>query len=140
MNKLPNKPSALIRVAIEDLIKCEQDSRYDVNMGIWHGGTYRQGDLCSVCLAGAVMAQELEALPKDDLDPFDFKEINKLLALDAFRVGCISSGLNYMDTDAPPSIPITMEVSQYKSSNSYLKDRFKYDMLNMADMLEQAGI
>lgn len=47
------KPSALLKLALSDLRKVEQDPRYKVNMGTWH---YPDANGCNVCLAGAVLA------------------------------------------------------------------------------------
>ena len=58
-SKLPDQPSALIRVALDDLKKCMGDPTYEINMAKWHKPLANQGNsaLCSVCLAGAVLAQ-----------------------------------------------------------------------------------
>lgn len=56
---LPDKPSELLRVAIRDLKACAADPKYKIDMGVWHRAArdYRGDDYCSVCLAGAVLAQ-----------------------------------------------------------------------------------
>ena len=57
--QLPNKLSALLRLAVQDAQKCERDPRYELNMGAWH--VLEDGDAtCQVCMAGAVMAQTLQ--------------------------------------------------------------------------------
>ncbi len=86
-------PSALIRVALEDLETCEQDPHYKIYMNDWHS-TF--GDQCDVCLAGAVMAQSLGAPRNCDLTPVGFTaEVEtRLFALDSFRKG-------YVHADCP---------------------------------------
>lgn len=84
--KLPNRLSDLIEVALNDLNKVERmKSKYIVDMGTWH-----EPDLCRrrppilamtsantktkcfVCFAGSVMACTLKASPENDLSPADF--------------------------------------------------------------------
>lgn len=54
--KLPDKPSEVLGVAIEDVKKCYADPRYVVDMGHWHT-EFENG--CHVCLGGSVIAQRL---------------------------------------------------------------------------------
>lgn len=95
MNKLPNKPSALIRVALTDIELCRKDPKYDLDMNDWH----RPGidKICYVCLAGSVMAKTLKSIYDARFEPsrFDHETGNKLLAIDLFRLGEIVSGLEY---------------------------------------------
>ena len=56
---LPNKLSELYRIALEDLKKAEQSPEYIINMNNWslYNGSTKK---CEVCLAGAVVAIELD--------------------------------------------------------------------------------
>jgi len=98
--KLPSKPSALIKLALKDLRKIEQNPRYEINMNRWHRGSKRR---CEVCLAGAVMTCTLGVPKSRDLGPSDFEvcfsdrdlEV-KLLALESFRKGEIEGGCQYL--------------------------------------------
>ena len=125
---LPNDPSELIRLAIADLEKVERSHRYRVDMRVWHE-PYR--GVCSVCLAGAVMAATLGTTRSQSLIYRDFSDEvrNKLLALDYFRIGSISKGFKYLgiesDLDNVPICPYDDE-----------PDQFKRDMLELADTLE----
>ncbi len=56
-NKLPNKPSELLEVAMHDLSLVERSSKYKVDMWSWHKPT--GAGYCEVCMAGAVMAKTL---------------------------------------------------------------------------------
>lgn len=59
--QLPDKPSELIRLALKDLRKTERQFwKYKIDMDIWHSGKTSTLSRCSVCLAGAVMAQTLK--------------------------------------------------------------------------------
>lgn len=100
MNTLPDKPSELIRLALSDLKKCEEDDRYGINMGVWMKVT---GDgECLVCLAGSVMAQTLntpwpsETAYLRSVSPCEVAGHEKLVALNRFRAGEIYSGLRVM--------------------------------------------
>lgn len=57
--QLPNKLSELLRIALEDLKKAEQSPEYIINMDNWslYNGSTKK---CEVCLAGAVVAIELD--------------------------------------------------------------------------------
>lgn len=84
---LPDQPSKLLELALNDLEQVENDPRYDINMGQWHNP---HETACSVCLAGAVMAGTLGAAPGEEFSPEDFEQSNdawKLYALDSARCG-----------------------------------------------------
>lgn len=141
MNKpkisLPNKPSELIRVALEDLEKTEADERYIINMAFWHRPT---SDLqkCHVCLAGAVLAQRSGASHYDDLSELRFvSEVRaKLFALDDFREGSLHSGLRKLDGPCPTSIPEHKVIAPYEDDPA----QFKSDMRGLADMFAEEGL
>lgn len=85
MNKLPDKLSALILVALTDLTKAERSPNYVIEMKDWH----RPNSHCSVCFAGAVMAFSLKCDPKKFVNPEDLgkRTARKLFALDDARLG-----------------------------------------------------
>lgn len=135
---LPRLPSALIRVGVRDLEACERDGRYEVHMYDWHRN--RRGK-CSVCLAGAVMAQTLGRSPSDDLEPYFF-ETDTALALDALnslRMGIASTALIDLGLvtvgDAPSIIHLNRTIPRYQLD----PPAFKKAMLDYADFLEQEG-
>jgi len=92
--RLPDKPSALIRLGLADLRKVEKSSKYKVSMRSWHS----PNGVCSVCFAGAVMAGTLR-LPRstrvssfDDWSKwFDRDTDNKLCAINRLREGHVGS-------------------------------------------------
>ena len=55
---LPNKKSELLTLALRDLEVVEKDNKYTVDMGDYYHQTMNS---CYVCLAGAVMANTLDA-------------------------------------------------------------------------------
>ena len=87
------KPSELIYCAVRDLRSCEQDDRYEVAMGNWHSPG-PCNEICSVCLAGAVMAKTLGADHDKFLRPSHFPDATNLLdALDWLRQGVLHRAL-----------------------------------------------
>lgn len=86
--ELPDEPSKLIRVALRDLEKCENDFRYRVDMSFWHNASEETG-VCSVCLAGATLAKTMGAPPGETVSVFlggtNPGIMTKLLFLDSCR-------------------------------------------------------
>lgn len=134
---LPDKPSALIRLAIEDLEKVEKMKTRVVDMGCWHQPRRDVIDFCYVCLAGAVMDQTLKVDQKKDLKPYDFEydTKKKLYALDSFRRGCILAAFKMLRINLPEHVEEERPITKYDDD----KEAFKKDMLAMADYLENQG-
>lgn len=123
--KLPNKLSALMRVALNDLAKVERSSQYEVDMDTWGCVKDQQGRQsilkdgeyipviegvvkfsevpkhlkCEVCFEGAVMAKTLDCSLEDGFVAFrhDHKVKNKMFALDYVRVGAVPAALYQID-------------------------------------------
>jgi len=107
MNELEFKsPSALLRLAIADAKALQRDpsGRYKLDMRVWRA---KQGETCSVCLAGAVMTRTLQ-LPESGMvdteeglsDSADYKLLSgnspttlQLLAVNYLRQGYIVGAL-----------------------------------------------
>lgn len=141
MNTLPDKPSELLRLAVEDLKKAEETPYYQINMGNWHQLSWNwetDSSRCEICLAGAVMAFSLGTSRDRSEYPDKFPEDtrSKLLALDLFRQGGIGHALSYIKLTLPDSLPASVRVAVY-SINPRL---FKKDMLRIANLLEGAGL
>lgn len=143
--KLPDLPSALLRLAMSDLEKVEADPRYTVHMNEWHS-LYPHGEskemICHVCLAGSVMAKTLE-IPintSDGTNYFDlenrFADWRKLTMLDSFRLGKVEEGLDWVDKELPDGFPRRIDVTSYVAGPK----KFKKDMEKIATMLEGAGL
>ena len=142
--QLPDKPSELIRVALADLEKCEADKRYAIYMGRWHEPlndvvrTGVDGHVCAVCLAGAVMAQSLGTPVEASAEPVALKShdiVNKLYALDDFRIGDIEDGLSTMCSTIGRGFG-DRQITPYEVDAA----QFKADMRQLADDLEGAGL
>lgn len=157
--RLPKKPSALIRLAIEDLKKAEKSKLYTIDMGRYHSGAeYNPGTCslppCIICMAGAVIAFSLGAPPTKSLTPSDFSEEvdTALEAINHLRAGSIGYALEELGT------PKTKIAKAYKAFGfpknaefweaeidtvtDYADDsrKFKKEMLAMADTLESVGL
>ena len=135
MKSLPNKPSALILLALKDLRETERLKKYVVDMGIWHE-PIDEGK-CLVCLAGSVMCRTLKASPDRHLDPEDFGSKNsvKLRALDHLRSGQISQALDSLGLDPPDLIQSEIDITPYEDD----PDDFKADMKQLALNLKKLG-
>lgn len=86
---LPTLPSALLELALNDLIQVENDPRYRVHMGYWHG-RYITADTCAVCFGGAVLAKSLGVPPDERIDVLDTVPLHnrkQISALDYARSG-----------------------------------------------------
>jgi len=142
--KLPNKASELIRVAIADLRKVEKSKAYEVNMAIWHSGVYKS--ICDVCFAGAVMAKTLKTNIKEYYSPdcFADKTSCKLEALNQFRLGYCRDAFDYLSESYKSNHPwdfIDIDLFNRNIKSYYVSPtRFKKDMLNLAQDLENFGL
>ena len=133
-NKLPNTPWELIRLALHDLELCEASPKYKINMSAWH---YHIGDYCKVCFAGAVMAKTLET-PKYISIPnnvfYNDDTLDKLNAINFFRLGLIYNGLNAMNFNTD-----LYEIESYKITTHIYglsPNEFKIQMELLACYLE----
>jgi len=140
MNKLPEKMSELIALAIKDLKACEKLSEvYEINMEFWHNP---HNNKCKVCLAGAVMAQTLEASPYAFIGPSefddDYEEENiqaKLFALDLLRSGETKDAFTELNQETPDK-SLYRKITPYEDS----PEKFKQEMIILAADLQEAGL
>ena len=114
---LAKKPSQLLRLAIRDLKAVRKlPNKYRVDMAVWHATNSH----CSVCFAGAVMAQSLKVSPKITLDPEDFlsKDETGLLtarleSLNGIRMGYIEQFVHgFYENDYPARTEAMQKVRQ----------------------------
>ena len=87
--KLPQYPSQLLQLALDDIAVIKKDKRYKINTGVWHNPNKKT---CSVCLSGAVLANTLKLNSNIEVSfPHEFKyEIGgdnciKLVFIDTLR-------------------------------------------------------
>lgn len=104
--------SGWITLALEDLEKCDQDPRYMINMSVYHREV-GLSEVCHVCLAGAVMAQNCQADPERAVVPihFDWKLRCMFLSLDSFRDGAVVAAAHYYYESDHITTPIQLETS-----------------------------
>lgn len=147
--RLPGRPSALIRLALADLRTVEVlPDLYKVSMAGWHSGSATPSGRCFVCLAGAVMAQTLGAPVGEEINPSAFPgpEYDALMALNAFRVGAVSSGLQSLklpqDVRWPffPDWNMCMTQADVPPYNTLHPTPFHVAMLDLAARLEAEGL
>lgn len=93
--KLPQRPSALIRLACDDAEKIYRTPGYTLDMNLWHETAISDGKhSCAVCFAGAVIANTLGQSRGDYTNPDYFGSDRKALeALNFFRRGQWQTGL-----------------------------------------------
>lgn len=141
MDKLPDKPSELLSLALEDLQKCEKDPRYSIDMDVWHEGEDMWLGIslpCYVCMAGALMVHELDAdihkilLP----DTFDDDTEIKLLAVDDLRRGHVATALDILGiSNNAPYRPTSRRIHSYHTD----RDLFITDIKCLIEDLKNAG-
>ena len=135
-NQLPDKPSDLLALALSDLAKIERSSKYEVVMGGWHVPS--TGDVCEVCMAGAVMAKTLKADRFKRRTPagFETDTQNKLMALDDFRTGDLTHALKALGIRRPRSLASKIWVARYDTDRKL----FKKDMQDIIEALKGEGL
>lgn len=100
LDKLPHKPSKLIRLAIRDILRAKKNPRMEIDMNTWHSPNGK----CRVCFAGAVMHYWLKPprrkSTKDVLQPSDYSQDDycALIALNRFRRGNVRGGCEALGT------------------------------------------
>ena len=131
---LPDKLSALIKVGIRDIKQCERDPQYEIHMYAWHEPA---GNVCYVCLAGAVLAKSLGVSPDTYSCGMDLGDevVRKTEALNEVRTGNVSGAICAL-TDCSNGEQFNRPITHYKSNPA----RFKSEMLQLAADLEAAGL
>lgn len=134
MKTLPKNILELTKLAIADLEKVEKDPNYRVDMGEWHTPS---GDICLVCLAGAVMSQTFEMSPETYADPRDCTDIERQLHfLNDLRAGYVAFDDNKLyTTGAYAYSSRRANITPYRHS----KADFKHEVLAFAERLEREG-
>jgi len=162
MNELPEKPSALIRLALSDLEKASISPEYSIDMGRWHSRQSAYGEkleFCRVCLAGSVMAMTLK-VPHDaeieiDSKPFEIdagvpvfdnlKDIpietqRKLYAINDFRTGNVFGAMEFLYPDMEKDdLDKLAELDRHITDYSSGPEIFCEEMRELANDLEARG-
>lgn len=141
MKTLPNLPSALLNLALDDLELVEKNPAYTIDMMAWHRPNAKT---CSVCLAGSVIAVSLGKKPTSNVMIGDLSgsDRRKLLALNAMRSGLPCLALRYLDIDKTDAAREYMTSKTYGSITPYIinKAAFKSELRELAAELEKAGL
>jgi hypothetical protein len=103
------KPSRLIEMAMEDLVKCEKSKKYRIEMGEWIAKKWSsnvQKEVCYVCLAGACVSQRFDIkhslnasvgeLAETIIDGHAEEVERRMEALDQFRLGYVADAIESM--------------------------------------------
>lgn len=128
---LPNKPSELLRLALDDLWECREDPRYGINMDVWFESDPKLA-ACQVCLAGAVLVKHCGVQRPDvpiSYQHYDFplSLCNKLVAINHLRAGSI--GHAFFKLGLPvPTLPSGSPLFMYVTSYHANPLRFREDM------------
>ena len=128
-------PSRLTELALVDLEAIEGNPKYIIDMRWVHTGV-GYGDACSVCFAGAALANRLDAPFAEHWscmpDP-GLKIYHRVWALDNFRQGKIANGLSCLEIER--DIP-DMHVTDYRESPA----EFKLGIRKVIATLKEAGL
>lgn len=92
---VPDRFWKFISEALEDLEACEANPAYQIDMEHWHTPS-PHGNGCSVCLAGAVIANRLDIPPYRKCGPAYFKDDrlqDALRTLDILRDGNVRDAI-----------------------------------------------
>jgi hypothetical protein len=143
--RLPNKPSELIRLALKDLRSIEaKPDLYNINMSeAYHKQLARYHPArgkCSVCAAGAVMAETLKIDPEIEVVPdnFDKDTRHKLSAINELRLGDIRFAVEtHLGLPYPSDIPSYINIPSYERE---YPEKFHTAWEELATMLESHGL
>ena len=141
VTRLPRTPSALIRMAVDDLEALEATPGFGIDMTTFL--TQMLDGTCAVCLAGASMVRRLDGMnmltstKKFGLVPACFPgNEEQLAALDEFRMWDIEAGCYSLGLSAPEDHYELTSAGDYKDDPA----QFKADMRKLADELEERGL
>lgn len=133
------KLSELLRLAVKDAQKAENDPRYRLKMDVWHS----PNGTCAVCLAGSVMAFTLGANPKKYLEWSDFEGpiARALCAIDSMRSGNIYDAVEDLVLDMDLDERAEPIEESIRDGYDPVLGRASWDTyLKAADEMESIGI
>lgn len=138
--ELPDRPSELLRAALDDLRAAEMNPRLVIMMDRWHEPM--ASGRCAVCLAGAVIARRQQFDTRHHaIAPGDFpgRTQLKLRALDFFRRGHVNAALVhlYVSPEQRRRLPSWADVAEYSSENP---GPFHESMGKLVSQLQAAGL
>lgn len=145
---LPDKLSALLRLAVHDARLVAKDPRYELDMDVWHSV---HGNKCAVCMAGAVMVRSLGVKPGDDgwevVAGLDGRENgplgDKVYAVEALRIGDFVGAYNSVFRKMPTpaeEVSLISAGERLGALDQDVKHAPWEKYLEVADYLEAAGL
>lgn len=130
---LPDKPSELIQLALNDVEKVEAQPEYVINMNVWISLRSIPTLVCAVCFGGAVMTQTCHL---QEHPPLDDPLWPKFVALNHFRQGHIASGLASLGLLMPRGCPDRVVVRDYAIHST----DFENDVARVIRILKSYGL
>lgn len=123
--ELPQKPSALLRLAVQDSIKVSKLKTRKLVMTTWH--SYSAKDkVCNVCMAGAVMDRTLKLPARRTLDAHETLWADEMVAIDYMRMGRFEEALHWLGLSAEvDSHALKLDVIGQPVRNAYLRSHLE---------------
>ena len=132
---LPNKLSALIFLAIEDLERAERSPDHVIQMSTW----CRKDIIgkCHVCLAGSVMAFSLGGPFNIGYDAplWDTPDGKKMFDLNSVRSGDVEDAFDYLTDCQHEIVWLEEDIVEYHTDPTL----FKTQLRDLAGRLDTAG-
>lgn len=140
---LPDSLHELMALVMQDVKKCLQDERYDLEMGDWHDGC---GTVCYVCMAGAIMAQTLKTPVGMVAEPYMYDDslTLKLWAVNNIRVGRINVACRQTPRYTPQNPPDRLKVEEatrtYVDMNQTFYNKHRRHILFFPDKKKEDAV
>jgi hypothetical protein len=134
--KLPEKASALLRIAVEDARKLQKTKGFKLNMRDW---VAPKGKACEVCMAGAVMVCRLGVRTDRYVMPDSTDFEDALECINSMRCGRFSEHIDTYDADRLRALNecTSLVRSKYREHLGYAP---WHVYLKCADILESVGL
>ena len=146
-DKLPEKMSDVLELALHDIERVETSPQYEIDMTNWHIYDRITG-VCSVCMAGAVMAQTL-GVPFNETTSLTMVEVSdddktKLCILDDVRSSHFIPLLDFIkgeDDEDDKYRPLFKDIMRFGNIVRYHESptQFKKDVQRLAETLRKHG-
>jgi hypothetical protein len=142
--ELPKTMSGLLRLAVADARAVAKLPGYRLRMWKWHQPERARGrDVCSVCMAGAVMVNTLQLSPTRERSPWDMPQRDTLEAINAMRVGGFLTAAHCLSMDPGLAKAFDLgkvaQVVQADYNEALCRAPWR-TYLKAADMLEELGL
>jgi len=136
MSALPDKPSELLELAINDALEVEKMPGWELDMHIWLQ-RFDQ-NTCSACLAGSVMLRQLGVAPTRVASLLEYglslRDEDKVHAINFLRAGDIATALHLLRLTNP------LEDYRAIAMHHIDRDAFFADLRKLVTDLREAGL